>query len=263
MYNAWVMFVGIRSINEALDMQGRNVNALGLLVDGNDSRSDFISSKRARYIANCLSRNSKSAPSFRMIAQQERQKASFFSPMDRFCEIVLVTHELNVHNIMHLAEFIGVTTVQIVSNISCDDIRLIQKNLPYIKIIKSIPVIDFSSCARHVKKYMHIADAIELDTFDIATNKFGGTGKTHNWSISQRIVQEYGREVPIILAGGLDHENVEEAIQTVKPFGVDVSSGIMDKKNGGIQFEKVDTFMTKVKKCRMQMRVNEPEIILR
>jgi phosphoribosylanthranilate isomerase len=52
----------------------------------------------------------------------------------------------------------------------------------------------------------------------------GGTGLTHNWEISREIVKAV--DIPVFLAGGLHPGNVREAIKAVKPFGVDVCSGV-------------------------------------
>ena len=68
----------------------------------------------------------------------------------------------------------------------------------------------------------------------------GGTGKTHDWSISAKIVKEIRK--PVFLAGGLNPENVREAIKTVKPFAVDANSGVKEKpriKN----YEKIKEFV--------------------
>ena len=64
------------------------------------------------------------------------------------------------------------------------------------------------------------ANAFLLDTFD--PNLHGGTGKTFNWSMAR----EAARYGPVILAGGLTPENVGQAIREVRPFAVDVASGV-------------------------------------
>jgi phosphoribosylanthranilate isomerase len=66
-------------------------------------------------------------------------------------------------------------------------------------------------------------DAFLLDSININTGQVGGTGQTHDWTISREIARRVRR--PVILAGGLNPENVAEAIRLVAPFGVDVNSG--------------------------------------
>lgn len=68
------------------------------------------------------------------------------------------------------------------------------------------------------------ASAILLDAY--REEGFGGTGHKVDWDVAAEIVQRSDR--PVILAGGLTPENVGDAIQRVRPFGVDVSSGIED-----------------------------------
>src|SRR5436190_320781 len=69
-----------------------------------------------------------------------------------------------------------------------------------------------------------LVDGFVLDTINVATGQVGGTGKMHDWSVSRQIVMRYP-EIAIILAGGLNSENVRSAIEYVHPFGVDVNSG--------------------------------------
>lgn len=67
-------------------------------------------------------------------------------------------------------------------------------------------------------------DAFITDTYDPLTGASGATGKIHNWDVSRRIVEASQR--PVILAGGLNPENVRDAILYVKPAGVDVHTGV-------------------------------------
>jgi phosphoribosylanthranilate isomerase len=69
-------------------------------------------------------------------------------------------------------------------------------------------------------------DALLLDSGNqqLAIKELGGTGRTHDWRLSRRIVEQAGK--PVFLAGGLKPENVRAAIEAVQPYGVDVCSGL-------------------------------------
>ncbi|MGB9853896.1 MAG: phosphoribosylanthranilate isomerase [Candidatus Bathyarchaeales archaeon] len=86
-------------------------------------------------------------------------------------------------------------------------------------------------------------DAVLVDSS--FSNKYGGTGLTHDWGISKR-VREAIYPKPLILAGGLNPENVKEAVKTVKPYAVDVSTGV-ESKPGVKDLEKVAAFIRNAK----------------
>lgn len=79
-------------------------------------------------------------------------------------------------------------------------------------------------------------DAILLDTADLSEGRFGGTGKTGNWTIARELIKSY--ESPIFLAGGINPHNVAEAIQTTGPYGIDLCSGV-EKYKGKRDFCKL------------------------
>lgn len=87
-------------------------------------------------------------------------------------------------------------------------------------------------------------DAILLDSGNqsLSVKILGGTGKTHNWEISKSIVENV--KVPIYLAGGLNSQNIIEAVQTVKPYGVDLCSSV--RTNGKLDKQKLLEFFTKI-----------------
>lgn len=120
------------------------------------------------------------------------------------------------------------------------DIPIIQKfSIPYMsnnnnnnnnisdKLIKLIKVYTESN----------LIDSILLDSK--IKDMVGGTGITHDWKISKEIQEEI--TVPTILAGGINHRNVKDAIEFVKPFAVDVASGI--ETNGKKDGEKILKFI--------------------
>ncbi len=88
------------------------------------------------------------------------------------------------------------------------------------------------------------ADALLLDSGNqnLAVKELGGTGRTHDWRVSRRIVE--AANVPVFLAGGLRPENVAEAVAHVRPFGLDVCSGV--RTGGRLDAEKLKRFFAHI-----------------
>ncbi len=78
------------------------------------------------------------------------------------------------------------------------------------------------STLREIEAYPDLVGAILLDTYH--KDKLGGSGETFNWNLAARAKALTDR--PVILAGGLTPENVQDALDTVRPYAVDVSSGV-------------------------------------
>jgi phosphoribosylanthranilate isomerase len=87
-------------------------------------------------------------------------------------------------------------------------------------------------------------DALLLDSGNqkLAVKELGGTGRTHDWRISRRIVQLV--RVPVFLAGGLTPENVADAVREVRPFGLDVCNGL--RRGGNLDEAKVKKFFNSI-----------------
>ena len=90
-----------------------------------------------------------------------------------------------------------------------------------------------------IKSYKDVGCDILLDTLDVGS--LGGTGRKFDWSVAEEISSHY----PVWLAGGLDSSNVVSAIESVKPYAVDVSSGVETKKNKDLN--KIKDFVDAVK----------------
>ena len=104
------------------------------------------------------------------------------------------------------------------------------------KIVKALRIENKDILEKAVQ-YKDKVDAYLLDTY--SPSKYGGTGKTFDWCIAKEI-KEFG--LPIILSGGLNPENIREAISEVEPYGVDVSSGV-EERPGKKNMEKLINFV--------------------
>jgi phosphoribosylanthranilate isomerase len=116
--------------------------------------------------------------------------------------------------VMEVAEMVRLDWVQLHGEESPEYCRFLSRN-----VLKAIPVKDRSSLDR-MKPYQGCVRAFLLDTHK--SGQKGGTGESFDWSLA-REAREYG---PIVLAGGLNPENVAAAIQEVSPLAVDVASGV-------------------------------------
>jgi Phosphoribosylanthranilate isomerase len=109
----------------------------------------------------------------------------------------------------------------------------------------SIHVID----KRSVDKALEISsmvDAILLDSGNpnLKVKELGGTGRVHNWKLSRQIREN--SKCPVFLAGGLNPENVRQAIEEVQPFAVDVCSGV--RTDGKLDLQKLEFFFIRALK---------------
>ncbi len=135
------------------------------------------------------------------------------------------------------------TTIQLVDEIEDGAHEKLREALPGIRLVQVIHVAGPESIdeARAVEP---LVDAILLDSGNpkLAVKVLGGTGRTHDWSVSAQLVAAV--EVPVFLAGGLRAENVAAAIQQVRPYGVDVCSGV--RTGGRLDSEKLHAFIAAV-----------------
>jgi phosphoribosylanthranilate isomerase len=107
-------------------------------------------------------------------------------------------------------------------------LRALKTLLPEIAIIRAVPMID-ETAIDTARSYRGVADFLLLDSYEPASKQFGALGRTHDWRLSRRVVDEVG--IPSILAGGLGPENVAAAIAAVRPAGVD-SKTMTDRADG-------------------------------
>ena len=135
-----------------------------------------------------------------------------------------------------LARKTGADLLQVHGTLGPEEINELKRRV-HQKVIAAVPP------GVEAHRMAAAADAVLLDTFK--DGKLGGTGAVHDWSVSAAVARDI--QIPIILAGGLNPSNVGEAIRTVKPYAVDVSSGV--ETAGRKDPKKVESFVQEVKSC--------------
>ena len=138
-----------------------------------------------------------------------------------------------------------VNTIQICDRLtqgSYDDLR---EALPGISLVQVIHVTGPEAVDEAIGIAPHV-DAILLDSGNqsLEIKELGGTGRTHDWSLSRKIREAI--DVPLFLAGGLNPSNVATAIREVQPFGIDVCSGL--RTNGNLDRVKLEAFFDRIYK---------------
>ena len=155
----------------------------------------------------------------------------------------LLTSETKVGDIIAHYKRVNTSTIQIVDELSNDGYRKLREELPNVKLVQVIHVMDNNSVTEAIKVSRYV-DAILLDSGNpnLIIKELGGTGRTHNWDLSKEIRENI--EIPLFLAGGLNKNNIREAIEYVQPFGIDLCSGVrtgeeLDKKKLKEFFEAI------------------------
>lgn len=160
----------------------------------------------------------------------------------------LLTSETIVDNIIAQQKRCGTNTLQIVDRLTQGSYGDLRAKLPGIKIVQVIHVGGEESIDESLNAAKQGADALLLDSGNqsLPIKLLGGTGRVHDWSISRTICETVG--IPVFLAGGLHAGNVREAIETVRPFGIDVCSGV--RTDGRLDEAKLRQFVQAVESPR-------------
>lgn len=137
----------------------------------------------------------------------------------------LLTSETKPQDIIQHYRRVNTTTIQIVDELEHREYQILRDELPNVKLVQVIHVIDENSVNEAVEISRYV-DAILLDSGNpnLSVKELGGTGRTHNWELSKKIRELI--QIPLFLAGGLNKDNVRQAIETVQPFGLDLCSSV-------------------------------------
>ena len=156
----------------------------------------------------------------------------------------LLTSKQSMAEIIEQQRRLRVNTIQICDYLTCSSYADLRAALPGIALVQVIHVTGEESITQAVAVAPHV-DGILLDSGNpgLAIKELGGTGRRHDWQLSRRIVETVG--VPVFLAGGLRPDNVALAIATVRPFGVDVCTGV--RTDDRLDERKLDAFVSAVR----------------
>jgi phosphoribosylanthranilate isomerase len=160
----------------------------------------------------------------------------------------LLTSKQSIDDIIEQHRRCRTNAIQLCDRLMIGTHTDLKKALPGIKIVQVVHV-NGEESIKEAKNAAKDADAILLDSGNQNQNikELGGTGKTHDWSISTLITRSISK--PVYLAGGLNSENVVAAIKQVQPFGVDVCSGV--RTNGKIDESKLRRFFAVVRSTEL------------
>ena len=155
----------------------------------------------------------------------------------------LLTSEQSSEEIIYHIKRVDTNTVQIVDELTTGTYSDIRTALPHLKIVQVIHVTGEESIDDAVRISPNV-DALLLDSGSpkASLKILGGTGNVHNWDLSREIVKAV--DIPVFLAGGLHANNVRQAIETVRPFAVDICSGV--RTEGRLDPNKLEAFITAV-----------------
>jgi phosphoribosylanthranilate isomerase len=157
----------------------------------------------------------------------------------------LLTSETETSAIVLQLEKTGANTVQIVDRVGEEVRKAVKREHPSISVVQVVHVVDESSLDEAIDVSAS-SDAILLDSgnFSGEVRVLGGTGKTHDWALSRKIRDAI--DVPLFLAGGLSPENISDAIKAVRPYGVDICTGV--RTDYHLDSEKLDRYLAEIRR---------------
>lgn len=198
-----VKICGVRRPDDGLAAAKLGADAVGVLVGQVHPSAHFVNAADARAI---------------------------LAMLPPFVSGVLVSHLSEPSELLALIDQVRPTAVQIHSPMAVDAVAQVRHLHPGLTLIKAVHCEQGNPMAL-VERYAAVVDGVVADSSNPSTGQVGGTGLTHDWDQTARLVQQ--SSTPVLLAGGLNPDNVRQAIARVNPWGVDVNSGV--KGSDGFQ----------------------------
>ena len=137
------------------------------------------------------------------------------------------------------------TVLQLVDAVEPELLEALRRQVGGTRLLQVLHVQD-AAVVDEARELASLVDGFLLDSGrpDAAVKELGGTGRVHDWRLSRRVVAAVDR--PVFLAGGLNPANVARAIAEVRPFGVDLCSGIR-QQDGQLDRDLLQAFMQGVR----------------
>jgi len=142
-------------------------------------------------------------------------------------------YNMTADEICHIVDLINPYGVHLIGDVKIEIIKELKKILKckiwttvYLPV-KDQGEVDIDKIKIQMKEQEEAgADVIVIDTMSVT--RYGGTGKTADWDIAKELIRQV--QIPVFLAGGINPDNVREAILKVDPYGVDLASGVESSK---------------------------------
>ena len=212
----WIKICGTTNREDALAAVNAGANAVGFVFAPSPRR---ITPEQAREIASGLP------------GSVEKVGVFVNEAAERVCEV---------------AEQVGLTAVQLQGDEQQDVITSIKRFRGDLRVFKGLSIPKLMKESEWMIAFPKELDAYLLDSG--SEDQRGGTGRSFDWSVTSQFFARLGMHTRLIVAGGLNAENVAEAIRLFRPYGVDVCSGT-EASPGKKDHAKVRAFVNAVRAC--------------
>ena len=171
----------------------------------------------------------------------EKAAAGLVAGVPPLVTSVLVTMPASVQAAVRRVDAVGPDVVQVHAGLEPAEVGALGRR------VDAAVVAAVDAEGQDARAFAAVADALLVDSVDAAGG--GGTGQTHDWERTRELVAAL--DVPVILAGGLTPENVADAVETVRPFGVDVASGV-ESAGGAKDHDAVERFVARARRTGLE-----------
>jgi phosphoribosylanthranilate isomerase len=178
----------------------------------------------------------------------EQDAAAIIKGLDAPHAGVLISYLTDAEEVGEFCHELGVVAVQLHGEVTIGELRRLKEIRPELFVLKSLVVKEDNAdeLLKLVDETHPYVDMYITDTFDPRTGAKGATGLTHDWSVSAELVGRSPK--PLMMAGGLNPENVGDAIRTVRPAAVDAHTGL-EGPDGRKDRAKVAKFVTEARRA--------------